>query len=68
MSVVSYGCPRTGDEVETAIQADRLTLQRMQSMQLTIWVWCPHCMAGHQINASEAKVQENAQLDPIAAR
>jgi hypothetical protein len=34
-------------------------------MNLTIWVWCPHCMAGHQIKASEAHVEEPARLSDL---
>ena len=68
MGVVAYRCPTSGDNVTTAIETSKDTLVRMRAMDLTIWVWCPHCMAGHQINASDAKVQEDAQLDPIAAR
>jgi hypothetical protein len=30
-------------------------------MDLTIWVWCPHCMAGHQIKPSEASLEDEKQ-------
>ncbi len=62
MSVVSYQCPKTRDEIVTTIEAEQDTLQKMQSMKLSIWVWCPHCMAGHQIPASEAHVEERSRL------
>jgi hypothetical protein len=29
----------------------------MRAMDLTIWVWCPHCMAGHQIKPAEAVLE-----------
>lgn len=29
----------------------------MRAMDLTIWVWCPHCMAGHQIAPAEARLE-----------
>jgi hypothetical protein len=62
MSVVTYRCPKTNEEVETTIEASRDTLQRMQSSQLTIWVWCPHCIPGHQIRAKDAHVKEIDEL------
>jgi len=30
-------------------------------MDLTIWVWCPHCMAGHQIKPAEASLEDEKQ-------
>jgi hypothetical protein len=54
MSVVCYRCPETGEEVTTAIETSKDTLVKMRAMDLTMWVWCPHCMAGHQIKAAEA--------------
>jgi hypothetical protein len=30
----------------------------MRAMDLTMWVWCPHCMAGHQIKPAEAVLQD----------
>lgn len=64
MSVVVYRCPSTGDEVSTSIQASTDTLLRMRDSRLAIWVWCPHCMGGHQIGADEARIQ-SAPLDPL---
>jgi hypothetical protein len=46
MSVVCYRCPKTGEEVTTAIETSKDTLVKMRAMDLTMWVWCPHCMAG----------------------
>ncbi len=60
MSLVSYRCPNTNEEVVTVIVSDEQTLARMQSAKLSMWAWRPHCMAGHQINANEAKVSEAA--------
>ena len=54
MGVVRYRCPTTDEEVTTAIQTGHDVLVRMRAMDLTIWVWCPHCMAGHQIKPSAA--------------
>jgi hypothetical protein len=54
MSVVCYRCPETGEEVTTAIETSKDTLVKMRAMDLTMWVWCPHCMAGHQIKSAEA--------------
>ena len=45
MSVVCYRCPTSGEEVTTAIETGKDTLVKMRAMDLTIWVWCPHCMA-----------------------
>jgi len=58
MSVVSYQCPNTENEVVTAIESDDLTLKRMQASKLSLWVWCPHCMAGHQLKPAEATLQD----------
>lgn len=66
MSVVSYRCPTTQEDVVTAIEASEDTLSRMQSSKLSIWVWCPHCMAGHQINAADARVQAMQESDELA--
>ena len=57
MSVVSYRCPSSGEDVTTAIETKKDVLVRMRAMDLTIWVWCPHCMAGHQIKPSDARLQ-----------
>jgi hypothetical protein len=57
MSVVCYRCPTSGEEVTTAIETGKDTLVKMRAMDLTIWVWCPHCMAGHQIKPAEAVLE-----------
>jgi len=49
MGIVNYRCPTSGEEVTTAIETGNDVLVRMRAMDLTIWVWCPHCRAGHQI-------------------
>jgi hypothetical protein len=61
MGVVCYRCPTSGEEVTTAIEAASDTLVKMRSMDLTIWVWCPHCMAGHQINPADATIEDENQ-------
>ena len=66
MSVVSYQCPTTENEVVTAIESDDTTLRRMQASKLSIWVWCPHCMAGHQISADHARITEPERLASLA--
>jgi hypothetical protein len=58
MGVVRYQCPTSGEEVETAIETKTDVLVRMRSMDLSIWVWCPHCMAGHQIKPANAKLED----------
>jgi hypothetical protein len=58
MSVVCYRCPKTGEEVATAIETSKDTLVKMRAMDLTMWVWCPHCMAGHQIKPAEAILED----------
>ena len=58
MGVVCYRCPTSGEEVTTAIETGNDTLVKMRAMDLTIWVWCPHCMAGHQIKPSEASLED----------
>jgi hypothetical protein len=67
MSVVSYRCPSTQEEVTTSIESGKDTLLRMRTSNLTLWVHCPHCMAGHQIKAAEASVREHADLSNLVA-
>jgi hypothetical protein len=57
MGVVGYRCPTSGEEVTTAIETSKDTLVKMRAMDLTIWVWCPHCMAGHQIKPADAVLE-----------
>ena len=61
MGVVCYRCPTSGEEVTTAIETGNDTLVKMRAMDLTIWVWCPHCMAGHQIKPAEASLEDEKQ-------
>jgi hypothetical protein len=56
VGVIGYRCPSSGEDVTTAIETSKDTLVKMRAMDLTIWVWCPHCMAGHQIKPSEAEL------------
>jgi hypothetical protein len=58
MGVVGYRCPASGEEVTTAIETRSDVLVKMRAMDLTIWVWCPHCMAGHQITPAEAVLED----------
>jgi hypothetical protein len=60
MGVVCYRCPTSGEEVTTAIETGADILARMRAMALTIWVWCPHCMTGHQIKPSDASLIHKA--------
>jgi hypothetical protein len=57
MGVVGYRCPTSGEDVTTAIETSKDTLVKMRAMDLTIWVWCPHCMAGHQIKPADAVLE-----------
>jgi hypothetical protein len=57
MGVVGYRCPTSGEPVTTAIKTSKDTLARMRAMNLTIWVWCPHCLAGHKIQPAEAQLE-----------
>ena len=61
MSVVCYRCPTTGEDVTTAIETKTDVLVKMRAMDLTIWVWCPHCVDGHKINAADAVVDDKIQ-------
>ena len=65
MAVVCYRCPTSGEEVTTAIETGNDVLVRMRSMDLTIWVWCPHCMAGHQIHPAGAVLE--AEIETAAS-
>ena len=62
MSVVRYRCPSTEEEVTTAIETGNDVLFKMRSMDLKIWVWCPHCMAGHTISPKDAILEDQAVL------
>jgi hypothetical protein len=61
MGVVCYRCPSSGEAVTTAIETGNDILARMCAMQLTIWVWCPHCVTGHQIKPSDATLDGERQ-------
>jgi len=61
MGLVCYRCPTSGEEVTTAIETGHDTLVKMRAMDLTIWVWCPHCMAGHQIKPADAVLEDEMQ-------
>ena len=62
MGVIEYRCPTTGEDVTTAIEAKKDTLVKMRAMDLTIWAWCPHCMAGHQIKPGDAKLDDELKV------
>ena len=57
MGVVCYRCPTTGEDVTTAIETKTDVLVKMRALDLSIWVWCPHCMAGHQIKPKDAVLE-----------
>ena len=59
MSVIRYRCPKSREQVETAIETRKEVLVRMKAMDLTIWAWCPHCMAGHQIKPAAAVLEDD---------
>jgi hypothetical protein len=61
MGLVRYRCPETAEEVTTAIEASNETLVKMRAMDLAIWVFCPHCMAGHQIKPADATIEDEFQ-------
>ena len=61
MGVVCYRCPTSGEDVTTAIETGKDVLVRMRTMDLTIWVWCPHCMAGHQIKPADALLEDEIE-------
>ena len=44
--------------VTTAIETSKDTLVKMRAMDLSMWVWCPHCMAGHQIKPADAVLED----------
>lgn len=64
MSVVCYRCPTTGEDVSTAIETRTDILVKMRAMDLSIWVWCPHCMAGHQIKPADAVLEDETRTIP----
>ena len=64
MGVVCYRCPTTGEDVTTAIETKTDVLVKMRTLDLSIWVWCPHCMAGHQIKPADAILENEIQTFP----
>lgn len=58
MGFLRYRCPTSLNEVKTGIDTRKDILARMQEKELTLWAWCPHCMEGHQIKATEAVLDE----------
>ena len=50
--MLKYLCPNGNRDVTTSIQTDLATLLEMRDLKIS--VWCPHCVAPHQICASEA--------------
>ena len=64
MGVVCYRCPTTGEDVSTAIETKTDVLVKMRALDLSIWVWCPHCMAGHQIKPADAILEGEIQTFP----
>ena len=49
-----YRCPETGQDVRTAIVTTGDALLRMRTLQISLW--CPHCLASHQVAAEDARV------------
>jgi hypothetical protein len=49
MSLLSYRCPNTSNEVVTTIDTDRPALARMRNLKVA--VLCPYCPGGHSIPA-----------------
>jgi hypothetical protein len=54
MAVLTFSCPTTGHDVQTAIETTDDILQRMGTLQIS--VWCSHCLVSHQIVAKSAWV------------
>ena len=50
--MLTYRCPQTGLEVQTAIETSKDVLRRMDLLQISLW--CPHCQISHQIAARRA--------------
>jgi hypothetical protein len=67
MSVVRYRCPESGEEITTAIETGNDVLVRMRAMDLSIWVWCPHCVSGHQIKPADAIIEGDTAAAPSPA-
>ena len=39
----------------------------MRAMDLSIWVWCPHCVSGHQIKPADAIIEGETAAAPSPA-
>ena len=51
MSVLTYRCPKTLQDVATAIDTNPPVLLRLRHLKVS--VACPHCIEGHSIPANE---------------
>jgi AhpD family alkylhydroperoxidase len=67
MGVLRYRCPKSSEEVTTAIQVGASDLARMRAMGLSIWARCPHCISGHQIKAADAILEEQTVTEAAEA-
>jgi hypothetical protein len=65
MSHLKFRCPASNVEVETSIETDDRTLQRMRTMKLS--VWCPHCFKSHSVPMGSAYVDGSVYVDMAAA-
>ena len=65
MSMVSYRCPASNEDVTTTIETGHDVLVRMQTFNLTLWAWCPHCLAGHQVKASQVRLRGDQPQDAL---
>jgi hypothetical protein len=63
MGLVCYRCPRTGEEITTAIETGTDVMVRMRATNLSIWVGCPHCRSGHKIKARECVAPKSKPTD-----
>jgi hypothetical protein len=55
--VLVFNCPVTRKLVRTSIETSAAKVERLGSIQLSLW--CPNCQTGHQVVASDARIEDN---------
>jgi hypothetical protein len=58
MTTILYRCPVSGQEVARTVDSAKDTLVKMGEMKLSIWLSCPYCAGGHQVNPAEAVIKD----------
>jgi len=65
MGLLTFRCPRTGQAIDTGIEADTDTLSQIRLFKLRLA--CPDCGQAHDYNVHEAHVVESPGFKACAA-